>query len=312
MRVNVVIHWDERKTKGRKRGAIHRMAGYLRRIEGWTVTGKLDAAANVNYVFGYADRWKSEANPWQKYCNWPGRLAGYFTHREPVGIKHRLWDQAAETVDLRITESRKYARLLAPYGPTEQATIPVERDMFTLKGRLKNDRPTIGVSGYCPISGRKGNMLVYELARYPLADSWRIVAAGRGWPVPTVMYKWQDLPRFYQGLDVYLCSSLCEGGPLGVFEALSCGIPVVIPRGVGALDELPSVRGIYHYHVGDFDEMCDCLWRCIHDWCLHNWGTNDRQALRDLTSGMTPEKFCEDHQRIFEKHFEGGNRDPAS
>lgn len=302
MRVNVIVPWDQETTKGKKRGAIQRFALYLERIEDWTISGTLDPLADVNYVLGYADKWKTETDPWQKYREWCGPLAGYFTHQEPTGIKHRLWKQAAETVGLRIAESAKYADALAEYGPTEQATIPIDRDLFCLGDRAKNKIPTIGVSGYCPISGRKGNMLVYELLHYPPAQKWRIKATGRDWPVPSKIYRWQDLPGFYRRLDVYLCPSLCEGGPLGVFEALSCGTPVVIPRGVGALDELPNVPGVYRYAVGDFDGMFEVLGQCI-------GGKHQENQLRSLTSHMTIDAFCTDHKLIFEKHF-GGVNDP--
>lgn len=300
MNVNIIVPWNQAKIKGLKKRAIHRMAGYLTGVEGWRISGKLDRTADVNYIFGYADRWKFEGDPWQKYREWDGPLAGYFTHREPYGIKHRLWEQAAETVGLRLAQSVRAARLLAPYGPTEHAGLAVERDMFVIAESIARERPVIGVSGYCPISGRKGNALVYDLAHYPPAKHWKIVAAGRKWPVPARMYRWKDLPRFYQGLDVYLCPALYEGGPLGVFEALSCGVPVVIPRRVGALDELPRRHGIYRYRAGDFDAMFEALCKAVE-------GTHDRERLRETTAGMTVGRFREDHRRIFEKHFGRGD-----
>ena len=36
-----------------------------------------------------------------------------------------------------------------------------------------------------------------------------------------------DMAKLYSDLDVYLCLSLVEGGPMPVFEALACGVPVV-------------------------------------------------------------------------------------
>jgi len=301
MNVNVIVPWNLAKTKGLKQGAIHRMAGYLREIDGWDISGGLDPAADVNYVFGYGERWKFEEDPWAKYRQWAGSLAGYFTHREPYGIKYRLWEQAAETVALRVAQSAQAARLLGAYGATEQAMLPVEREAFCPKDRAEHARPLIGVSGYCPISGRKGNALVYDLAHYPPARNWRIVAAGRNWPVPTTMYRWSDLPQFYQALDIYLCASLFEGGPLGVFEALSCGVPVVIPRGVGALDELPRHKGIYRYARGNFDDMFGAVEKAA-----RHLGEHDKARLRAITEHMTVERFCADHVRIFEQHFGQG------
>ena len=46
-----------------------------------------------------------------------------------------------------------------------------------------------------------------------------------------------DLPRFLNQADVYLMSSLAEGTPLSVLEAMSCGLPVISTR-VGGIPGL--------------------------------------------------------------------------
>ena len=216
-----------------------------------------------------------------------------------MGIKSRLWRDAAETVDLRISESEKYAQELASYGPTEHVVIPVARDLFCLSAEPTNKRPIIGVSGYCSWSDHKGSVMVYDLQRYQPARKWEIIASGKGWPVDRVAHNHiSDMPAFYQSLDVFLCTSFYEGGPFTVFEALSCGIPVVIPRDVGSLDELPDTFGIYRYTAGDFDGMYEALWECI-----GNKGKHDRLALRRLTKGMTADAYCKQHKEIFTKYF---------
>lgn len=61
--------------------------------------------------------------------------------------------------------------------------------------------------------------------RYRLGHSFRLLG--------TV----EDLPCFYQGIDLYLNTSLHEGMPMTVLEAMSYGIPVVAPN-VGGLEEM--------------------------------------------------------------------------
>jgi len=295
MKVNIIVPWARKRKR-----LINRMLHYLQSGNGWTVCRQLDEGADVNYVFSYVDSWKVEADPWRKYREWKKPLAGFFTHRVEVGIKRRLWHQAAETVNLRIADSAKYAGMLRAdrYGPTEKVTIPIRRDMFTLTKKRVGAKPIIGVSGFCVRSGRKGDALVYELSRYPPARHWKIVAAGRGWPVRTKTYRWAELPQFYHRLDLYLCTSLYEAGPHGPLEALACGLPIVIPIDVGAMDELPVLRGIYRYGRGDFDGMYRALVRCVGD-----LGTHDREQLRHVTRKMTPDTFCAEHRDIFERYF---------
>lgn len=63
------------------------------------------------------------------------------------------------------------------------------------------------------------------VGRYRLGRSFRLLG--------TV----EDLPGFYQGIDLYLNTSLHEGIPMTVLEAMSYGIPVVAPN-VGGLNEM--------------------------------------------------------------------------
>lgn len=294
MRVNILRPWPRRK--GRKKGVLDRMMGYLSVLDGWAISEELDPDADVNYIFDPSDRWKTEHAPWEKYRNWDGPLACFFTHREEYGIKRWLWTEAAQTVGLRVSQSLKYLPDLRVFGPSERVTLPVERDRFIQHSPRIRDVYTVGVSGYNSRSGRKGAQLVYEMSRYPLSKGWRLKAAGRNWPIPTKMYDWADMPRFYQSLDVYWCPSLLEGGPLGVFEALACGIPVVIPAGVGCLNELPNTPGVYRYPRGSFDRAFLAL-------ALAKSKGYDSLVLRNLTKTMTPQQFRADHVRIFEEHF---------
>jgi glycosyltransferase involved in cell wall biosynthesis len=46
-----------------------------------------------------------------------------------------------------------------------------------------------------------------------------------------------EMPPFYENLDVYLNTSIHEGMPMSVLEAMSCGLPVVAPN-VGGFKEI--------------------------------------------------------------------------
>lgn len=53
-------------------------------------------------------------------------------------------------------------------------------------------------------------------------------------------YTYETIEKFYHSVDVVICTSVNEGGPLGVFEAIACGVPV-ISTPVGVVKELPFI-----------------------------------------------------------------------
>jgi len=74
----------------------------------------------------------------------------------------------------------------------------------------------------------------------------------------------QDVSIFYRGLDVYLNTSLHEGIPMSVLEAMAHGVPPVVPR-VGGLEEIVT-DGVDGYLVEgrnpkDFSERCLSLYK---------------------------------------------------
>jgi len=261
---------------------IARLARHLEDGNGWRVSTKPNPRALVNVFMPY-DQWR-----FSKWNRTP--TAGWFTHKEIWGTEHgakrRRWEAASRALDLRVTPSAMYARELRLCGSTAHIPHPVELDHFTFWPFEKHKKPVIGLSGRVYPGGRKGEMLVARLAK---EHRWKIIGSGKGWPVPTKWYEWPELPRFYHRLDVFLCTSLIEGGPVTVLEALASGRPVVIPWGVGALDELPNMPGIYHYKRGDYDEMVKALQTAIEN---KTQIASQMTALRGIVEGYTPERWC--------------------
>lgn len=77
----------------------------------------------------------------------------------------------------------------------------------------------------------------------------------------------------YNGIDLLVCMSRLEAGPLGIFEAAACGIPV-LTRPVG---NAQRIRGI---------EMFDTVDEAVQK--IHAWN-QDRNALREYTRRITEE-----------------------
>lgn len=270
---------------------IPRFSRYLRDVLGWELTVRPVPGAAMYYLSGYFE--DSLLRPWPHATP----VAAYFTHKEiqpPGNAKAKLYDRMAGRLDLRIATAAMYAADLADYGPTAQINPPVERHHFTIPAK-RNKRPVAGFSGYIYSNGRKGERLAKSLVGALNGRcEWR--ASGRGWPVPTKKYNWADMPAFYQSLDVLISTASVEGVPMPPLECLSCGVSVVIPRGVGLLDELPEMPGIHRYQAGNADDCEHALQEA-----LEMRPDINRQALRAATEPYTISAWCEQHRQAFEE-----------
>lgn len=275
---------------------IPRFCRYLSDNLGWTVaTRKIDPAADVIYLSAYFES--------QILRSWPGRpVVAYFTHKEtqprPDNAKARLFMSMAKKVDLRIATAGMYANQLVDFGPTAQINPPVERHRFVIPKRKVGKRLVCGFSGYSYSNGRKGESLARQLIRSSPGRSVDWQASGRGWPVLTRRYRWADMPTFYQSLDILVITATVEGVPMPPLEVLSCGGSVVVPNGVGLLDELPDTLGIHRYKRGSIDSLTKAL-----DKAIKARPTVDKGALRATTEPYSILAWCEQHRQAFEELF---------
>jgi hypothetical protein len=267
---------------------IPRFSRYLKDQNGWTLTAK-PASAQVVYLSGYFEA--QIAKPWPSVP-----ATAYFTHREEEGsAKADLFDEIAGRVQLRIATAKMYADYLEQFGPTVQIKPPVERDRFTIPiGGRRLGRLVAGFSGFTYRSGRKGADLASAAVSSNPGKQLEWKASGRGWPVGKrnlKRYAWDEMPSFFQSLDILVVTSLIEGVPMPPLEALSCGVSLVIPREVGLLDELPDVLGIHRYERGNSRSLIGALAAAV-----ETRQEVDREALREVTAAYTIDNWCEQHQ----------------
>jgi hypothetical protein len=273
------------------------MARALSESLGWELgAGPIPPHSEAVFLSGYFES--------QILDEWPSVPVGaYFSHKEeePKGNqKARLWEENARKVALRVATCCLYAEMLGPHGPTIQAAAPLERERFNLTPqppslRRKGGKLVVGFSGYTYPNKRKGQDLVQALLESPVGKTvdWR--ASGRGWPVPTKRYAWAEMPRFYQGLDLLVVPSRVEGIPMPPLEALACGVPVVIGRGVGLHDELPDLPGIYRYDVGNPKSLMRAF-----EAAVAGCRGVDREALRAATAPYSMQNWVRDIGLAFE------------
>ena len=83
----------------------------------------------------------------------------------------------------------------------------------------------------------------------------------------------RDGKNLYENIDALICCSQLEGGPLGIFEASSCGLPVLTRR----VGNAQSINGIMTFETAD-----DAL-RILDTW------NGNVDALREYTVAVTKE-----------------------
>lgn len=273
---------------------LARLAAVLAGHPAFSVGPSPDPNASLNYYTPYLE--------WDRFRTFTATpTAAWFTHKETDRPdKERIWDECAKAVDLRLTSAVLYQRQLEPFGPTALVTPPLERERFTPPARCPvYDRPLLGTSGMIYPGGRKGEDTL-ELLINHFGDKLRWTAAGKGWPCETRYYDALEMPDFYRRLNVYVCTSTIEGIGYGPLEAMACGVPVVIPRGVGIFDELPDLENVHRYQPGHFRDLARALQEALD---RLNEGGYNLSSLRGATARFSAEAWIGSHLAAFEHHL---------
>jgi glycosyltransferase involved in cell wall biosynthesis len=111
----------------------------------------------------------------------------------------------------------------------------------------------------------------------------------RGGFEPVYIFGRDGKSELYDGMDALICCSQLEGGPLGIFEAASCGIPVLTRRvgnaqyvkGIALFDTADEALGILDIWNGNVDGLREYTKAVTSDVRI-NWSmrTLIRQHLR--------------------------------
>jgi glycosyltransferase involved in cell wall biosynthesis len=131
--------------------------------------------------------------------------------------------------------SRRLYDLFRQAGLTSVVYTPngADIELFKPEAAINLDGPLrVGFSGNKTHDWRKGITDFIEPAcDIPGVES-RLAMLRSGQYVPL-----EEMPRFYNEIDVYLCASSSEGFSLSVLEASACGRPVISTR-VGGCEDL--------------------------------------------------------------------------
>ena len=172
-----------------------------------------------------------------------------FLHRLNIFLLRKYFRQViAVSRDIR-------SIFINTFGFSEQQITVIHNGTDIPTGPVtKNTKESFVIGSMGRIFPVKDYLLMVEVAREisGATDKIRFELAGDGpdaskiesaieryrlWRSFRLLGTVEDLPGFYRGIDLYLNTSLYEGIPMTVLEAMSYGIPVVAPN-VGGLKEM--------------------------------------------------------------------------
>ncbi len=208
----------------------------------------------VNYFINYA-----------QYKDMPGIAVAWYTHLEEEGHWHKFFLNSISKVDYCVAPCENTANILKNNGAKNVRVIH--------NGVPSRKTLRFGVCGRVYSTGRKGEYLVKNM----VDAGYDVRSLGKGWPCPEVdMDIDTDRDEFFKSLDYYIVTSLNEGGPVPVLEALAQGVPVIAPD-TGWCWEYSTLR----YAKGNWDSLHKIL-RGLQPPLWDDWAADNKKLFEEI------------------------------
>lgn len=226
--------------------------------------------------------------------NTPHPCTAWFSHQELKNPLNGKFIVAGKTVDMAISQSVKYKKVLSDNGVKNvvQVVPGVDLDRFTIRPNPpQRDKLVLGYVGrQYSSSSRKNPKLLNAISKLDFVE----LRCTDGKLKP------EDVPGFYADLDFVVSPATVEGGPMCITESLAMGVPVVCFAGVGVADEFGM--GVVRVHQMNSAAFLLKLKRLWQDKVHTTWHTNKTKSdTRAQVENFTWANFVAEHDAIWEK-----------
>lgn len=192
-----------------------------------------------------------------------------FTHADcdsALWTQALLLDRGIDRLNGIVAMSKRYEKMLVQIGYPESRVTTIVPGDPCLHFRLKPIKIGIAARGGYP---GKGQQFMEQFLESCDLSCVQLRIMGKGWDnlLPIAARRQIDMviddsedytkyQEFYDSIDYLLVPSLWEGGPMGMQEAMACGIPVITSN-VGFVGSEINPERVFE--AGDVSHLCDII-----------------------------------------------------
>ena len=231
--------------------------------------------------------------PYYEYKKTDVPCAAWFSHMEDRKDLKNKFLFVAQQVNVAISQSRKYAKVISDLGVKNvvQVMPGVDLDKFVMRKPKNRDnaKMIVGHVGRAyQSSARKNPSLIKKISKLPYVD----------FRCTNGKLSMDQLPAFYADLDILVSPSKIEGGPMCLVEAAAVGVPSIAFKEVGIADEFDfGMFKVDGMNDDAFLAELEQIWlqKRHRDW----YYIDTMQKTRDQVLDKTWNNFVLEHDKVF-------------
>ena len=153
--------------------------------------------------------------------------------------------------------------------------LEIENKKNNLKIGIKNQKKNI--ISICRLVDQKNIFEIFEIAKN--LQIYNFIILGDGYLLDKARFfiksnniknvylfgKKNDVFKYLYASDLFLSTSLYEGHPISILEAMSIGLPIVASKVTGNIDTIRDNFSGLFYRLGDINHAINCIQRVMND-----------------------------------------------